>query len=207
LNVGSASAEFRQVAQPWIDRSIFAPLRERGVKIDHSDIQSGEGIDLCGSLTEDAFVSTLATRGYRAVCCCNVLEHVPDPSVVCANLERILPSGGFLVVTAPYKFPYHPDPIDTMFRPTAAEIARLFPRCRLIQGAELDCETGWHYVERSPRVLYAKVRARLARRKQYGGVKGTVSFLPWLFRRFRQTCTLLQKGTSVTSQSQPKGTE
>jgi len=193
LNVGSGNAEFREILQPWIDRYVFGPLRQRGAQVDHSDVQSGEGIDLCGSLMDDSFVAGLAGRGYRAICCCNVLEHVVDPLAVAAKLEKILAGGGYLIVTAPHRFPYHPDPIDAMFRPALADIVGMFPQCRLILGAELDCGTGWEYVDRNPRVVLTKLRRRLANGQRYGGVKGSISFLPWLFRRFRQTCAVLQK--------------
>ena len=72
LNVGSASAEFRQRLQPWIDQWIFAPLRRRGVEVHHLDIRGGEGVDLCGDLTDDAFVAGLVGRGYRGLLCCNL---------------------------------------------------------------------------------------------------------------------------------------
>ena len=197
LNVGSATAEFREQVQPWIDQEIFAPLRKRDVAVDHLDIQDGEGIDLRGDLTDDSFVATLGSRGYRALLCCNLLEHVNDPAAISAKLERLVPIGGYLIVTVPNRFPYHPDPIDTMFRPDPADLAKLFPQCSLIDGAVLDCGTGWDYVERDPRVMIAKVKYRLSGMREHGGVKGSASFLPWLFRQFRQTCALLQKQTST----------
>jgi hypothetical protein len=193
LNVGSATAEFRQRLQPWIDQWIFAPLRRRGVEVHHLDIQGGEGVDLRGDLTDDAFVAGLVGRGYRALLCCNLLEHVPDPAAMCAKLERLLPAGGYIMVTAPHRFPYHPDPIDTMFRPTVEDLARLFPHCFLVDGALLDGGTGWDYVERNPCVLVSKAKQRLVGLRRHGGVRGAASYLPWLFRRFRQTCALLRR--------------
>jgi hypothetical protein len=193
LNVGSANAAFREQIQPWIDQGIFAPLRKRDVVVHHLDIQEGEGVDLRGDLTDDSFVAVLGTRGYRSLLCCNLLEHVPDPAAICGKLELLVPVGGYLIVTVPNQFPYHPDPIDTMFRPDPAALVRLFPRCRLVQGEVLDCGTGWDYVERDPRVLIAKVRYRLSGMREHGGVKGSASFLPWLFRQFRQTCTLWER--------------
>ena len=91
LNVGSATADFREQVQPWIDRDIFAPLRSRGVRVDHLDIQDGDGIDLRGDLTDDAFVAGLGSRNYRSVLCCNLLEHVPEPASICAKLEPLVP--------------------------------------------------------------------------------------------------------------------
>jgi len=193
LNVGSATAAFRQQVQPWMDREIFAPLCMRGVVLEHLDMQEGEGIDLRGDLTDDAFVAGLSNRGYRTILCCNVLEHVIDPASICAKLERIISPGGYLLVTVPNRFPYHPDPIDTMFRPDLAALIRLFPHCHLLDGEVLDCGTGWDYVDRNPSVMIAKLRRRLSGLKEHGGVKGSASFMPWLFRRFWQTCALLQK--------------
>jgi hypothetical protein len=193
LNVGSASAAFREEVQPWIDREIFAPLRRRGVSVRHLDIQKGDGIDLSGDLTDDAFIAGLGSYGYKALLCCNLLEHVPVPSAICTSLELLLPVGGYLLITVPNRFPYHPDPIDTMFRPGVEGITRLFPHCRLLRGEVLDCGTGWDYVDRNPAALIAKVKRRLSGLNEHGGVKGSASFLPWLFRQFRQSCALLQR--------------
>jgi hypothetical protein len=193
LNVGSATAQFRKQVQPWIDRDIFAPLRKRGIAVDHLDIQQGDGVDLCGDLTDDDFMAGLSRHGYHALLCCNLLEHVPEPATICVKLSRLLPTGAHLVVTVPHRFPYHPDPIDTGFRPDVDELARLFPQCNLVEGALLDCGTGWDYVGRDPWMLVAKVARRFMGMKQHGGVKGSASFGPWLFRRFHQTCIVLRK--------------
>jgi hypothetical protein len=193
LNVGSATAKFREQVQPWIDDEIFAPLRRRGATVHHLDIQEGEGTDLRGDLTDDAFVAGLGSYGYRMLLCCNLLEHVPAPSAICARLEAMVPVGGYLLVTVPYRFPYHPDPIDTMFRPGVEDIVRLFPHSRLLRGEVIDCGTGWDYVDRNPSALIAKVKRRLAGLSEHGGVKGSASFLPWLFRSFRESCALLQR--------------
>src|SRR5205085_4736707 len=53
--------------------------------------------------------------------------HVTDRQIVCAAIWSLLPPGGFLILTVPYRFPYHEDPIDTMFRPSVEELAQLFP--------------------------------------------------------------------------------
>ena len=176
LNVGSATARFREQVQPWIDQAIFAPLRKRGVVVHHLDIQEDEGVDLCGDLNDDSFVAELGNRGYQALLCCNVLEHVADPAAICAKLEQLLPAGGHVIITVPNRFPYHPDPIDTMFRPGLAELVKLFPQCHLVDGVLLNCGTGWDYVERDPRVLIAKVKRRFAGLREHGGGRGAHRF-------------------------------
>src|ERR1700742_1974710 len=110
LNIGSATAAFREQGQPWIDQEIFAPLRERGVIVHHSDVQEGDGIDLRGDLTDDSFMETLGRHSYRALLCCNLLEHVHDPAAICTKLESLVSLGGYIIVTVPNRFPYHPDP-------------------------------------------------------------------------------------------------
>lgn len=198
LNVGSSTAEFRTCVQPWIEESIFVPLRSRGIIVHHLDMRDGDGIDLHGDLSDDAFVSKLRHSGYQTVLCCNVLEHVAHPAAICAQLERLVPSGGHIVVTVPNRFPYHPDPIDTMLRPDVQQILALFPGSNLVDGAILECGTGWDYVDRNPRTVMLKVKRRLSRLRENGGVAGTTSFLPWLFRHFFQTCVLLQKQRVAT---------
>ena len=64
LNVGSATAEFRERLQPWIHQQIFASLQKRGVVVDHLDIQEGPGIDLHGNLYDDGFLTQLRDREY-----------------------------------------------------------------------------------------------------------------------------------------------
>ena len=193
----NASAAFREQIQPWIDQEIFAPLRKRGVKIDHLDIQHGDGIDLRGDLTDDDFVDNLCVRGYQSVLCCNVLEHVAEPRNISAKLERMVKPGGFLVITVPNHFPYHPDPIDTMFRPDLPALLALFPHCQMLDGTLLECGTGWDYVDRNPLAMISKVMRRLSGLREHGGVKGSASFFPWLFKHFQQTCVLLQRTSTV----------
>src|SRR5262249_7066814 len=144
-------------------------------------------------LNDDAFFKVLMAHHYRAILCCNLLEHVTDPQALCAKLQQLMPENAYIVVTVPRSFPYHPDPLDTMFRPTPEEVRRMFPQCRMLEGEIIDCGTGWDYVGRELLLLVSNIRRRLANRHEHGGMKGTASFAPWLFRQFRQTCVLLQK--------------
>jgi hypothetical protein len=193
LNVGSSTAEFRERVQPWIDEEIFAPLRRRGVSVHHLDIQQGQGIDLHGDLDDETFVAGLREGKYHSLLCCNVLEHLRNPAVIVKRLEEIVPVGGYLLFTVPNQFPFHPDPIDTMFRPDLGDLVKLFTLCKLVEGEMPYCGSGWDYVERDPRIMFAKVKRRLASRRESGGLPGTVSFAPWLFRRFRMTCALFER--------------
>ncbi len=131
LNVGSHTANFREREQPWIDRYLFAPLRQRGCPVVHSDLQDGEGIDLVGDLTLPEFLQELRARKFGSVICTNLLEHVPNRDEIARSLVEAVKPGGRLLVTCPQQFPYHPDPIDTLYRPTPDDLASLFPGTRV----------------------------------------------------------------------------
>jgi hypothetical protein len=76
----------------------------------------------------------------KALLCCNLLEHVLDPERLALHCLELLPRGGLLFVTVPFSYPYHRDPIDTMYRPDPTRQAsrrrssgrRRDPRCRRI---------------------------------------------------------------------------
>jgi 2-polyprenyl-3-methyl-5-hydroxy-6-metoxy-1,4-benzoquinol methylase len=79
-----------------------------------------------------------------------VLEHVPDPGQVAAAIERVVAPGGYLLVTVPSRYPYHPGPIDTLFRPTVGELRLLFPALTVTTSAEIRCESLIAYLLTSP---------------------------------------------------------
>ena len=193
MNVGSSDAFFREHVQPWISDEILLPLQKRGARIANLDFRTGEGIDLHGDLTDEAFMSGLREHGFRSLLCCNLLEHVTDREGICKGLEQLVPKGGCLVITVPHAFPYHPDPIDTLFRPGVAEIVSLFPNCNLIKGEIVSCGTGWDYVGGSLSSLVQKVRQRVEGMRDNGGIRGSSSFLPWLFKNFLQTCVIMER--------------
>ena len=118
LDVGSQTLQFRMVQQPHVDQELFSPLRERGGRIIHLDLQDAEGVDVVGNLTDSEFQESLRSLGVRSIIISNLLEHVRHRASVAEASLRVVKSGGYVIVTGPKDYPYHPDPIDTMFRPT-----------------------------------------------------------------------------------------
>lgn len=53
----------------------------------------------------------------------------------------ILPRNAYIFASVPKSFPYHANPIDTMFRPDVVELAGQFPGTTLIEGEILECGT------------------------------------------------------------------
>lgn len=201
LNVGSHTADFRRNEQPWIDHYLFAPLHKRGCKVVHSDLRDGEGIDLVGDLTDPAFLARLASMRFGSIFCANLLEHVPNPRAIADSLVRAVRPGGYLLISCPHHFPFHPDPIDTMFRPSIAELSEQFAGTTLEKGEIVNCGNLTTYMLgrmiRSPSALGKNL---LKRRRQV--VKQTAEgmsasqWIPWLWRTFRQTCVILKRPDS-----------
>jgi hypothetical protein len=154
LNIGSSTSEFRETVQPWMRRHIFGPLAERGVKVVHLDAREGPGIDIRADLLDDGAYARVAAGRYGALLCCNVLEHVRDPGEFARRCAALVMPGGVIVVTVPRSYPHHGDPIDTLYRPTPEEAARLFPATSVVAGEILDVgESYLREVRRRPWLL------------------------------------------------------
>jgi hypothetical protein len=138
LNIGSSTLEFRTQVQPYIERNIFGPLRARSNQVYHLDIKSAPGVNLVGDLLDPVFFKSIAEKQFRSVMTSNIFEHVIPRQQICDAVMKIIPPGGYLFVSGPYKYPYHADPIDTMFRPTIDEMFDHFPGTRIIDSAIIN---------------------------------------------------------------------
>lgn len=192
-DVGSSTHELRAVRQPWIDRYVLGLARERAGRVVHVDIKAAPGVDLVGDLGDRRFVERLRAMGFRSVLCCNLLEHVRDRERICAALRSIVAVGGYVIVTVPRRFPYHEDPIDTMFRPTIRHLAALFPGMTVHAAATVKASAYTYLLHRRPRALvhtavrlgapfYRPAHWSVAMRKMY-----------WIVRGYRVTCLILRK--------------
>jgi SAM-dependent methyltransferase len=141
LNLGSSTRAFREVDKPHIERALFAPLREAGVAVFHSDLKAADGVDLAGDILDPAVRRGLKARGFRAILIANMLEHVRDRDAVTAACEEILGPGGLILATAPSSYPYHADPLDTGYRPAPAALAAAFRRSLPLLAEELAGRT------------------------------------------------------------------
>lgn len=194
LNVGSHTERFRTTEQPWIDRHVFAPLRQRGEVI-HTDLRAADGVDIVGDLTDRDFRDHLRGLGARSLLCCNLLEHVPDRPTIAAALQDLVAPGGHAVVSVPYRFPYHADPVDTMYRPRPAEIATLFPQLRTVADEIVVCQTWLTYlagrVAASPSTVVREVLLRRQRVPAEPPPDEAESLWSWSFRRFEVSCVAM----------------
>jgi hypothetical protein len=68
-------------------------------------------------------------KGSKLFILASVLEHIPKKAHV-EFLNRIyskMKSKDGLIITLPYDYPYHADPIDNMYRPSPNELKKLLP--------------------------------------------------------------------------------
>ena len=134
LNIGSSNKKFREQEQPWIDELLFKPARTKGYSVIHTDIKNDIGVDIVGDLCSLDFLKKLSEMNIQSVICSNLLEHINNREEISKIISSIVPKNGYLFVTVPYKYPYHCDPIDTMFRPNIQELSSLFPDFKIVNG-------------------------------------------------------------------------
>src|SRR5205807_1548925 len=200
LNVGSSTGEFRERVQPWTHRQLFAPLAARGVEIVHLDARSGAGIDICADLLDEDDFARLRSTRYRALLCCNILEHVRDPALLARRVVELVLPGGVMIVTVPRSYPRHGDPIDTLYRPTPEEAAALFPGTSVAAAEIIDVDESYRdELRRRPWILLRHL-ARLP--VPFLGVEKWTASLQkpyWMFHNYQVSAVMLQKPLSRTA--------
>ena len=194
-NVGSSTRSHRTVVQPWINEFIFAPAQDRG-RVLHVDIKEAPGVDLVGDITDARFLQRLRTMNFRSVFCSNLLEHINEPHVFCRTIASILPNRGLLFASCPHRYPYHPDPIDTMFRPGTTELANMFPGTTLVESKLVDEGKYLGHLSEPMRTLLLVGRGMVPiyRPKNW---RLNRAYLPWIFRRVSSACVILKKASSA----------
>jgi hypothetical protein len=194
LNLGSSTDVFRERIQPWTETGLFRPLRARGIAIVHVDMRDEQGVDLRADLTNLSDVARLRALGPRALLCCNLLEHVTRPDQLARHCLEILPTGGLAFVTVPFSYPHHRDPIDTMYRPSPAELSALFDGARLVDGDIIGAGVSYRDdVRRRPWILlrhFARLPAPFVSFERW---QRSMAKLYWLFADYRITCAVFEK--------------
>jgi SAM-dependent methyltransferase len=125
-NLGSSTAYFREVIQPHINKHVLQPLKENNWQVFNVDLKPEEGVDEVADCTKKEFGQKYANQ-FGLTICTNMLEHVLDIPLVVQNLLDVTDNNGYIMLTVPYKYRIHHDPIDNGFRPEPKEIFNLFP--------------------------------------------------------------------------------
>jgi hypothetical protein len=196
LNLGSSSAEFREIIQPWIEQEVFSPLRERAVEVSHVDMRDMPGVDIRANLTEPGDLLRLRAVQPKALLCCNLLEHVVERDRLAHHCLDLLPAGGLVFVTVPFSYPHHRDPIDTMYRPSPAELAELFAGARLLDGEILGAGVSYRdTVRERPWILLRHVWRFPVPFLSFARWRRSMARLYWLVAEYRVTCAVFEKTT------------
>jgi hypothetical protein len=188
LNVGSSTRAFRQTTQPWTENRLFRPLEQRGVKLIHLDNRDGDGIDIRADMLSDADLPRITALKPKAILCCNILEHVREPSSLARRCVEIVGGNGLIFVTVPRSYPHHRDPIDTMFRPDPDQLAALFRPAALVTGEVLDVGESYRaQVMKRPWLLLRHISRFPFPFIGFHGWKRSMAKLYWLTHNYRVT--------------------
>ena len=194
LNLGSSSAMVRKAIQPWIDAEVFCQLRGRGVETVHVDMRELPGVDVRADLTDASDVERLTVLQPNALLCCNLLEHVLEPKQLARHCLDLLPRGGLVFVTVPFSYPYHRDPIDTLYRPSPAELSELFGSARMLDGIILGAGVSYRdAVRERPWILLRHVWRFPVPFLSLERWKRSMARLYWLVAEYRITCAVFEK--------------
>lgn len=196
LNIGSSTLVFRSKTQPFIEREIFLPLKNRAVDVFHADLESDIGVDLVGDLTDDAFVASLEKRKFKFVICSNLLEHLESSTrnKICSSIYKILEKDGLAIITVPYLYPYHEDPIDTWFRPNTKELLKLFPDFKLEISLNVkNSKSFFSELMEIPKNGILTIIKLFLPFYKFKDWQNNIRYLPFWFRRYEVTCVLIKR--------------
>lgn len=195
VNIGSSTRHFREVVQPFVHELVFAPLEARGVKVIHSDIKAGEGVDISCDIFDDAGLKQLQALKPKALICTHMFEHVADRESLARRLLSLLPEGGVFFVTVPMSYHYHADPIDTMYRPNPDELGSLFAGQDILEKQVLVGETYWSHIRKRPFTLFFRHFFRFF--APFLGIakwKRSMRKLYWLLNHYKVAAIVGRKG-------------
>lgn len=198
-NLGSSTLHLQQVDSPHIHREIFAPLAQRGVRVINIDLKEDEGVDIVGDIYDASIQQKIQSLRPKLLICCNILEHVTNPAEFARISTSLVAPGGRIIVSVPYSYPYHPDPIDTYFRPTPEGVARLFEGCTIADGrivsdtTYLHDLTHEHTVPQLMRLFAAHAVKFFFPFGNWPAWKARYHRYLWLFRPYKTSCVILVK--------------
>lgn len=156
LNIGASTKKYVMEIEPHIYKNILEPITKKEISFINVDIKNAEGVDIVADILNEDDREKIKNNNYQNILCSNVLEHVSNIRAFCEALNKLLPYDGNLIVTVPCRYPYHEDPIDTMFRPTLDKLTEFFPQLKLVFGEIVDCGTVKEY-EKYKRKINPKV--------------------------------------------------
>lgn len=157
IDVGSSDEKLRCLNLPFIDYYIFRPLRKSGVNIIHIDQREGEGVSIVCDLSSENIDTLKNIYPVDVVLCASLLEHVLNRDLVLQRIKELTKPGGYIIITVPYVYKYHPDPIDTWYRPSNTDLEILFNKNEYTIKESTIIE-----VEEEPVIISRRLSIRIA---------------------------------------------
>lgn len=196
LNIGSSTEKFRKNISPHINAEIFTPLEKLNVEVTHFDLKDDVGIDISGDIFDPKIQEALKAVKPNLILVCNLLEHLQKdmreefPLVI----DRILEKGGVIIITVPFSYPLHLDPIDTYYRPSPDELCSLFPQYNMTDSNVVVSSDYLSEFRKLGLFATLKIIARVFTPfyKPRTWLCIAHRFL-WLFRPYKISCVALQK--------------
>lgn len=191
INVGCGD-----VAIEFVQRELFSPLNKMGVEIINFDISEGENIDISGDIFDPDTQAKLKVINPKMIICSNMVEHLPKDMLhnFVDALSDILETNGIAVVSAPYSFPFHADPIDTYYRPSPDELSDLFNKFKLKKSEIIESDTFWDDLKLfKPEDWWRYIRRLLKPFRKRHKWKAAAHKLFWLNRKYLHTVVIFQK--------------
>lgn len=202
LNIGSSTKHFREVTQPHLQNDFIRPLEGAGLQFVHCDMKHAEGVDEVGDILDPEFRKSLRKYGAKLLVCSNLLEHLENPALFARACGELVTEGGYGVFSVPSKYPYHPDPIDTLLRLKPDQIADLLPGWTEIRSAEIEAGSYWGDLREQGRP-WRKIVRQIGRVAlpfyRPGQWRANAGRLSWLFRTYKVSIILLRKPEPAAS--------
>jgi hypothetical protein len=198
--VGSSSIEsIRQ--RPHLAR-LLAAIEHAGFAITNVDLKDSPNVDIVGDIGEPEVQQQIRALHPTVVMAANLLEHVTDPTALAGRIEELVDPGGYVLCTVPRSYPYHPDPLDNLYRPSPEDLTALFASCTLLAGRVV--EAGRFLDLREPpgstgRRLKSYVRCVVLGERSRRGVRHAARHRWWIRRPYTVSCCLLRRVPEPTS--------
>lgn len=193
LNIGSSTKEFTEITQPYIKTNLLDEFIKKNCVIKNIDIKHAEGVDLVGDVTDPTFVAQLKELNASIIICSNLLEHLSERTKFCNALTEIMNPSTKLIVSVPYSFPYHEDPIDTMYRPNLNELQNAFPKLVQIEGEIVDCGSFLDFSHKNHSFIqkyFSFTKLSIAAAISFFISRKKFDKLSWIFKRVSATCVI-----------------
>ncbi len=165
LEIGASTLSFRVSVKPHINENIHSKLFARGIRVIHSDFKPDPDIanpedQIIGDVFDEKIFKRMLDTKPKCILLCNILEHVKNPKELCERIMEISNEKTIIIVTVPFSFPYHRDPIDTLFRPSPEELIKNFNDVEVIHKEIIE---GSNFGEHLKKLNHAAAFIRLTK--------------------------------------------